>query len=110
VLLTPAVLLATAVLPMASGVVAIGLFGATWVAGVIGGVGAGLDGADARHPLQDPSAILQLGGPDAEAFPFLSIAPLSTGYLVWATVWVAAVWGLAAMSFGRRDLERTGVG
>jgi hypothetical protein len=39
VLLTLAVLLSTAVSPMASGVVAVGLFGATWVAGVVGGAG-----------------------------------------------------------------------
>ena len=123
-LLTLATLLATAVSPMASGVVAIGLFGATWVAGVIGGVGAGLDNEGlarvgtvsrmllptdglwrgAMHAFQDPTAILQLGGPDAEAFPFLSIAPLSAGYLLWSAVWVAAVWGLAAVSFARRDL------
>ncbi len=44
------------------------------------------------------------GGQDAEAFPFLSPAPLTGTYLVWAAVWVAMVWGLAAVSFGRKDL------
>src|SRR3954462_9899809 len=39
VLLTLGLLLSTAVSPMASGIVAVGLFGATWIAGVIGGVG-----------------------------------------------------------------------
>ena len=39
VLLTLAVLLSTAISPMASGVVAVGLFGTTWVAGVVGGIG-----------------------------------------------------------------------
>ena len=43
VLLTLAVLLSTAVSPMASGVVAVGLFGAAWIAGVVGGIGASLD-------------------------------------------------------------------
>ena len=42
VLLTFAVLLSTAISPMASGVVAVGLFGTTWVAGVVGGVGESL--------------------------------------------------------------------
>src|SRR5918998_1394730 len=42
VLLTLAVLLSTAVSPMASGVVAVGLFGTMWVAGVVGAVGASL--------------------------------------------------------------------
>src|SRR5215208_4646237 len=39
VLLTLGLLLSTAISPMASGIVAVGLFGATWIAGVVGGVG-----------------------------------------------------------------------
>ena len=124
VLLTLAVLLATAVSPMASGVVAVGLFCTTWVAGVVGGVGAGLgneavarvgsvsrmllptDGLwqGAMHGFQDPSVFATFGGTDVEAFPFLSSAPLTTTYLVWAALWVAMVWGLAAVSFVRKDL------
>ena len=124
VLLTLAVLLSTAISPMASGVVAVGLFGTTWVAGVVGGIGAALgnegvarvgsvsrvllptDGLwrGAMHAFQDPSALLQFGGADGQAFPFLSVAPLTAGYLVWAAVWVAMVWGLAAASFARKDL------
>lgn len=42
VLLTLGLLLATAISPMASGIVAVGLFGSTWIAGVVGGVGAAL--------------------------------------------------------------------
>ena len=42
VLLTLALLLSSVVSPMASGIVAVGLFGATWVAGVVGGIGGGL--------------------------------------------------------------------
>ncbi len=42
VLLTLAVLLSTVISPMASGVVAVGLFCTTWVAGVVGGIGAAL--------------------------------------------------------------------
>jgi hypothetical protein len=37
VLLTLVLLLSSVVSPMASGIVAVGLFGATWVAGVLGG-------------------------------------------------------------------------
>lgn len=123
-LLTLAVLLSTAVSPMASGVVAVGLFGTTWVAGVVGGVGESLgnhsvarvgavsrmllptDGLwrGAMHAFQDPSALVQFGGNGSEAFPFLSVAPLTPGYLIWAAVWVAMVWGLAATAFVRRDL------
>lgn len=124
VLLTLAVLLSTAISPMASGVVAVGLFGTTWVAGVVGAVGASLgndavarvgtvsrmllptDGLwrGAMHAFQDPSALLEFGGSDGEAFPFLSAAPLTATYLLWAAVWVAMVWGLAAAAFLRKDL------
>jgi ABC-type transport system involved in multi-copper enzyme maturation permease subunit len=124
VLLTLAVLLSTAISPMASGVVAVGLFCTTWVAGVVGGVGASLgneavervgivsrmllptDGLwrGAMHAFQDPSALLQFGDDGGQAFPFLSSAPLTATYLAWAGLWVAMVWGLAAASFTRKDL------
>ena len=124
VLLTLALLLSTAVSPMASGVVAVGLFGATWIAGVVGAIGGSLgneavarvggisrmllptDGLwrGAMRAFQDPSALVEMGGSDAEAFPFLSAAPLTGTYLVWAAVWVAMIWGLAAASFLRKDL------
>jgi hypothetical protein len=109
---------------MASGVVAVGLFGATWIAGVVGGIGGSLgnesvarvatvsrmllptDGLwrGAMHAFQDPSALVQFGGPNAEGFPFLSVAPLTVAYLAWAAAWVAMIWGLAAASFLRKDL------
>jgi ABC-type transport system involved in multi-copper enzyme maturation permease subunit len=124
VLLTLAVLLSTAISPMASGVVAVGLFGTTWVAGVVGGVGESLgndsvarvgtvsrmllptDGLwqGAMHAFQDPSVFTTFGGPDVAAFPFLSEASLTASYLAWAALWVAMVWGLAAASFVRKDL------
>ena len=123
VLLTLALLLATVVSPMASGVVAVGLFGATWIAGVVGGVGEALgkdglahvgtvsrmllptDGLwrGAMHAFQDPAALAQFGV-EFEGFPFLSQASLTAAYLAWAAVWVAMVWGLAAASFVRKDL------
>src|SRR3712207_6551973 len=43
VLLTLGLLLSTVISPMASGIVAVGLFGATWIAGVVGSVGDALD-------------------------------------------------------------------
>ena len=124
VLLTLALLLSTAISPMASGVVAVGLFGATWIAGVVGAIGGSLGNAavarvgtisrmllptdglwrGAMRAFQDPSALIEMGGSDAQAFPFLSAAPLTVTYLVWATVWVAMIWGLAAASFLRKDL------
>ena len=124
VLLTLAVLLSTAISPMASGVVAVGLFCTAWVAGVVGGVGASLgnqavarvgtvsrmllptDGLwrGAMHAFQDPSALLQFGDDGGGAFPFLSVAPLTVAYLAWAVLWVAMVWGVAAVTFVRKDL------
>jgi ABC-type transport system involved in multi-copper enzyme maturation permease subunit len=124
VLLTLAVLLSTAISPMASGVVAVGLFGATWVAGVVGGVGDafGNDGVarvgavsrvllptdglwrGAMHAFQDPSVLTSVAGAEVEGFPFLSLGPLTAAYLAWAAVWVAMVWGLAAASFRRKNL------
>jgi ABC-type transport system involved in multi-copper enzyme maturation permease subunit len=124
VLLTLALLLSTAISPMASGVVAVGLFGATWIAGVVGAIGGSLgneavarvgtvsrmllptDGLwrGAMRAFQDPSALIEMGGSDAEAFPFLSASPLTATYVLWAAVWVAMIWGLAAASFLRKDL------
>lgn len=123
-LLTLAVLLSTAVSPMASGVVTVGLFGATWIAGVVGGIGASLDNPSvervgtvtrmllptdglwrgAMHAFQDPSALIEFGTDDVEAFPFLSVASLTPAYLLWIAVWVAMIWGLAAVAFQRKDL------
>ena len=101
VLLTLALLLSTVISPMASGVVAVGLFGTTWVAGVVGGVGAALgqrrrrpgghrvaDAAahrrpvarcDARLPGPDRAGAVRRGSQEAGAFPFLSVAPLTAG-------------------------------
>jgi ABC-type transport system involved in multi-copper enzyme maturation permease subunit len=124
VLLTLALLLSTAVSPMASGVVTVGLFGATWIAGVVGGIGAALDNSSvarvgavsrvllptdglwrgAMNGFQDPSALVEFGGSDVEAFPFLSVASPTAGYLIWAALWVAMMWGLAAASFAHKDL------
>jgi ABC-type transport system involved in multi-copper enzyme maturation permease subunit len=125
VLLTLGLLLSTAVSPMASGVVAVGLFGATWIAGVIGGIGAALgneavarvgtvsrallptDGLwrGAMHAFQDPSALTQFGRDAADgAFPFLSASALPPAYLGWAVLWIVVVLGLAGLAFQRRDL------
>ena len=124
VLLTLAVLLSTAVSPMASGVVTVGLFGATWIAGVIGGIGESLgndavarvgtvsrallptDGLwrGAMHAFQDPSALIEFGGGEVQAFPFLSVATLTPAYLAWVAVWVAIIAGLAVSAFERKDL------
>lgn len=123
VLLTLGLLLSTLVSPMASGIVAVGLFGAAWIAGVVGGVGAALgnDGVarvgtisqillptdglwrGAMHAFQQPGVLARFGK-EMAGFPFLSPAPLAPAYLLWVLVWVLVVLGLAALSFRRRDL------
>ncbi|MGY1723274.1 ABC transporter permease subunit [Blastococcus sp. SYSU DS0533] len=122
VLLSLALLLSSVISPMASGIVAVGLFGATWVAGVVGGIGGALgnEGVErvgsvsrvllptdglwrgAMNAFQDPGALIQMG-PEG-GFPFLADAPLSPVYLAWAVLWVAVVLGLTALSFQRRDV------
>ncbi|TYP87660.1 ABC transporter permease [Blastococcus xanthinilyticus] len=122
VLLSLALLLSSVISPMASGIVAVGLFGATWVAGVVGGIGGALgnEGVErvgsvsrmllptdglwrgAMNAFQDPSALIQMG-PEG-GFPFLSDAAPTPAYLAWAAVWVAVVLGLTALSFQRRDV------
>lgn len=122
VLLTLGLLLSTAISPMASGVVAVGLFGATWIAGVVGGIGLafGNDGVarvgeisrmllptdglwrGAMHAFQDP-ALSSLEA-SFDGHPFLGAAALTVPYLLWAVVWVAAVLALAGAVFARRDL------
>ena len=123
VLLTLALLLSSVVSPMASGIIAVGLFGATWVAGVVGGLGGALgnEGVErvgtvsrillptdglwrgAMNAFQDPTALLQMGQGE-QGFPFLADAPLTPAYLAWAAVWIAVIWGLTALSFQRRDV------
>jgi ABC-type transport system involved in multi-copper enzyme maturation permease subunit len=123
VLLTLALLLSTVISPMASGIVAVGLFGATWIAGVVGGIGEALhnDGVarvgtvsrmllptdglwrGAMHAFQDPGALTQFG-PERAGFPFLSESALTAEYLTWAGLWVALILGLAGVAFVRRDL------
>lgn len=122
-LLTLAMLLSSLISPLASGVVSVGLFGAAWVAGVVGGVGDVIDNDNVRrvgtvahtlmptdglwrgamNALQDPSILVQF--PElAKGFPFLSSTPSTIGYLLWVAVWVAVVAGVCLLSFSRRDV------
>jgi ABC-2 type transport system permease protein len=123
VLLTLALLLSTVLSPMASGVLAVGFFGATWVAGVIGGIGEVVGNeAVARvgevsrvilptdglwngvmSALQHRSVISDMG-PDAAAMPFLSTLPMTPAYAVYVVAWVALVLTVTATAFARRDV------
>ncbi|MFG1610377.1 ABC transporter permease [Actinoplanes sp. NPDC049265] len=122
VLLTLGLLLSTVISPMASGIVSVGLFGATWIAGVVGQVGDELNNSSvaavgeisrmilptdglwraAMHAFQDPGAVEFAAGFGAS--PFLSMVPTPLAYYGWAAIWAALILGLAALSFQRRDL------
>jgi ABC-type transport system involved in multi-copper enzyme maturation permease subunit len=123
VLLTLALLLSSVLSPMASGVLAVGCFGAVWVAGIVGNIGEtlGNDGVarigdvsriilptdglwhGAMDALQAPSVLSDMGQ-GAAVNPFLSALPLSPGYALWVAVWLLLALGLSAMSFARRDI------
>ena len=59
----------------------------------------------APTPVQLPTGVVEQRGEGTERVAkFLSAAPLTAGYLAWAALWVAMIWGLAAVSFVRKDL------
>jgi ABC-type transport system involved in multi-copper enzyme maturation permease subunit len=123
VLLTLGLMLSTIISPMASGIVAVGLFGATWIAGIVGTIGELLanDGVarigtvsrmllptdglwrGAMHAFQDPS-VLAVYGFDEGPHPFLGDSSLTAAYLGWVALWIVVMLGLASASFRRRDL------
>ncbi len=125
VLLTFALLLSTRLAPMTTGVIAVVLFGLTWIGGIAESIGYAFDiqaMADAGTVLRllmpvdglwrgviyymEPAALLALGAGAREAAgnPFFVSAPPNTPYLIWAVAWVVGVLGLTTWSFARRDL------
>lgn len=123
VVLTLALLLSSLISPLASGITTVGLFGATWVAGIVGGVGLALqneklerigtvaqvllpsDGLwrGAMHAIQD-SMVLSLPGQEVNGFPFLSPSAPSPAYLVWAAIWTLLALLVCAVLVQRKDL------
>jgi ABC-type transport system involved in multi-copper enzyme maturation permease subunit len=126
-MLTFALLLSTRLSAVAAGAVTVVAFGLTWIAGVIGSVARALD-ADAvaaaldlsrailpvdalwqgvRWGLQPPiAAILGSGefGTALEANPFFAPSAPTLLAVAGSVVWVAAVLGLAIVSFDRREV------
>jgi ABC-type transport system involved in multi-copper enzyme maturation permease subunit len=125
-LLTLALLGSTRLGPMASGIIAVVLFGVNWVAGIVGSIGVAFENQTATNVGVIASLILptdglwrgalynlqpalltaaaaqavRLSGPN----PFFVGAPPTTPYLVWAALWIVALLGLAVYSFERREL------
>lgn len=123
VLLTLGLMLSTVISPMASGIVAVGLFGAAWIAGIVGTIGELLDNEGvagvgtvsrmllptdglwrgAMYAFQDPTVFAVYGFAEGP-HPFLGDSALTFTYLGWVVLWVVLMLGLAGASFRRRDL------
>jgi ABC-type transport system involved in multi-copper enzyme maturation permease subunit len=121
VLLTAGLLLSTRLSALATGVVAVALFGAAWLAGVVGALGADFHIAALREVNSVARYILPTDGlwhgtiyslePQtilANAIghesPFYAAGPPTWAYLVWCAVWVVAVLSAALVIFERREL------
>jgi len=130
VLLTIAMLLSTRLPTIAGGAIAVVLFGASWISGVMGGI-AGVLGLDALartveatrfivpldglwkgavYALEPPAFILLATSAGERAArvaannPFYAATPPAPAFLLYAGIWVAIVLGLAAWSFARREI------
>jgi ABC-type transport system involved in multi-copper enzyme maturation permease subunit len=123
ILLTLALFFSTLISPLAAGILTVGLFGAVWVAGVVGGVGEAFDNDGvarvgsvsrvllptdglwhgAMHSLQGDTLISRFGA-EVVGSPFVGAQPLSAGYLLWSLAWVAGFLAAAAVVFNQRDV------
>ncbi len=128
VVLSATLLLSSRLPAIASGAVAIVLFGLAWGVGVLGGVGTALGvdslgtaGSVARlvfpsdglwraavFSLEPPVVIAAIAGNRSlrvlEANPFFAASGPSLLYLAWCLAWVIGILGLTVVSFRRRDL------
>lgn len=123
-LLTVTVLLSTRLSAIAAGVVGVALFGASWLAGVVGSLGTAFNiaalrtiGSVNRYVLPtdglwhgainslEPSGLVvrQVLG-SREANPFSALSSPSWPYLVWVALWFLAVLVAGLVSFERREL------
>jgi ABC-type transport system involved in multi-copper enzyme maturation permease subunit len=123
-LLTLALLLSTRLSTLATGVIGIALFGAAWLAGVVGSLGSSFNisalrtiGQVSRYVLPtdglwhatifylEPPALLRerlASGGDANPF-FAQSGPAWT-YLLWVGAWFVIVLAAGVVSFERREL------
>jgi len=123
-LLTLALLLSTRVPVIAAGVVGVAVFGAGWLAGVVGTLGSALNVAALRtvgqigrlvvptdglwhaaiYYLQPPSLIAQHLAEGGREDPFFAQGAPSPAYLLWVACWFVIVLFAAVASFDRREL------
>jgi ABC-type transport system involved in multi-copper enzyme maturation permease subunit len=122
-LLTVTLLLSTRLSTLAAGVLAIALFGAAWLAGVVGSLGATFGigtlraiGHVSRYVLPtdglwhgaiyylEPQALIHGNLLGRNENPFFSLTAPSWGYLLWVAIWLVAVLAAGVVSFQRREL------
>lgn len=122
-LLTVTVLLSTRFSAMAAGVTGVAIFGAAWLAGVVGSMGKAFN-IPAMRTVSDvaryvvptdamwhgaifylqPRVLFANERPFAGPSPFFSSRPPTTLFLVWTAVWLVGVMAAAVVSFSRREL------
>lgn len=123
-LLTLTIGLSTRVPMIAAGVIGIAVFGAGWLAGVVGALGTNFNIATLRsigeigrfllptdglwhaaiYYLQPPAVITQQLAEGGHSDPFFAQGAPSFGYLLWVACWFAIVLGAGVISFERREL------
>jgi ABC-type transport system involved in multi-copper enzyme maturation permease subunit len=126
VVLTLAMLFSTRLSAITGGIIALVLFGASWLGGITGQIGAAFhnqaienvgtisslilptDGLwrGAIYNLEPVAliAIQDAAGREASANPFFVTTAPATPYILWSVLWVAGVFAAAVWSFARRDL------
>jgi ABC-2 type transport system permease protein len=123
-LLTLALFLSTRVPVIAAGVIGVAVFGAGWLAGVVGSLGSTLNIGALRtvgqvgrfvlptdglwhaaiYYLQPPSLITQHLAEGGRGDPFYAQGAPSSPYLLWVACWFLIVMIAAITSFERREL------
>ena len=123
VLLSLALLLSTLFSPMAAGVVAVGLFGTAWVAGLVGDIGQSLRDSSVAavgtvdHLLLptdglwngvmnalDQTGLMNSFSDRLIGNPFFQTSGLTAAYLVWSAAWLVAVVACTYLRFCRVEL------
>jgi ABC-type transport system involved in multi-copper enzyme maturation permease subunit len=123
-LLTLALFLSTRVPVVAAGVIGVAVFGAGWLAGVVGTLGTAFNIAALRtvgqvgrfllptdglwhaaiYYLQPPSLVAQHLAEGGRQDPFYAQGAPSWAYLLWVACWFLIVLSAAVASFDRREL------
>ena len=128
VVLSLTLLLSSRLPAIASGAIAVVLFGLAWGVGVLGGVGTALGASSLEtvasaarlifpsdglwratiYALEPPAVIAAISADRAaevlQANPFFAGTGPSPVYLGWCTLWIGVMLGLTVVSFGRREL------